>query len=610
MEKKNDKEKPLYTTRQNIAFTITNLWNWDKQLVFLCIAQAPLKVVLELSGLYIISLVISLIENNSDFGKFIILLSVFIVIVLLLKIANNMISAKIRWRQDKIRFNYTNMLNHKNMDVDYENIENPDGLNKMQKAFGSIMTPHSATQNIVNILVDVATNIISIIALSAIITTLNPLLLFVITILTLIQYLFNRAGGKWHYRNAKNYAPLDRKLNHVTYISGEFGRAKDIRLYNLKPWLQQIFADALKERTKWYKKSEKASFCYYDINIAITQLVISNVIIWVYMINGVSNGTIMIADAVFYLSAIGTFSGVIMGVINSLSQLNNASLSICHLREFLDIPDKSNRGKGADIPDSAVDIVFENVSFIYPKSENYALKNLSFMIKKGEKIAIVGRNGAGKTTLIKLICGLYQPSHGSIRINGKNINEYNRDQYYSIISPVFQDIHLFPTSIAQNIALCEEYDIDMNKLMQASQFAGLQNKIDSLPEGYNTLLIKSVIENATELSGGEKQKLALARALYKDGILLVLDEPTAALDPIAENDMYLKYNSFSKNKTSIFISHRLTSTKFCDRIFLLDEGNIIETGSHDNLMALNGKYAEIFNIQSHYYREDASYEKT
>ncbi|MCL2159961.1 MAG: ABC transporter ATP-binding protein/permease, partial [Oscillospiraceae bacterium] len=449
-QEKKIKEKPKYNTWQNISFTISNMWKWDRVLLILCVLQAPLNVAMQLSGLFVIRLVISLIENNSTFGRFVIWLSIFSVLVLLLTAASNIFSAKIRWRHDKIHFKYTSMLYYKNMDADYENIENPDGMNKMQKAVNSIISSHSAIPNIARILVDAATSIISIATLSTIITMLNPLLLIAITALTLVQYFVNRAGGRWHHKTAEKYAPFDRKLNHINHISGEFDRAKDIRLYNLKTWLQDIFADVLNGRIKWYKKSEKASFCYYDINQAITQFILCNGITWIYIINGVSSGTITIADAVFYLSLIGTFSGVIMGVFNNLIQLNTATLSICHLREFLDIPDKSNRAKGADMPESAVDIEFENVSFAYPQSEKNVLDNLSFKINKGEKIAIVGNNGAGKTTIVKLISNLYQPSGGNIKINGRDIAEYNRDEYHSIISPVFQDIYLFPVSIAQN----------------------------------------------------------------------------------------------------------------------------------------------------------------
>ena len=579
------------------------MWKWYKPLVFLGVAQSPLKVALQLSGLYIVRLVISLIENDSDAMTFICQIALFSAGILLLNIASNIIAEKIRVRQYFIRCNYIHLINHKIMDADYENIEDPDGMNKMQKATQTIYGDKSATQEIINIMIYALTSVLSILSLFAIITLLNPVLLIAMVTLTLIQHSINKAGHRWRYKNEGKWAPLDRKLNHVNYVSGDFARAKDIRLYNLKSWLHDIFSDVLGKRTEWYRKTGRASFCFYDINQAIIQLIVCNGITFAYLIANVHSGSITISEAVFYLSAIGTLAGVIMDVVNSASQLNAASLSICHLREFLDMRDMSNRGAGAGLPDSALEISFQNVSFKYPKAEKNAVDGITFTIKKGEKVAIVGRNGAGKTTLVKLICGLYRPSGGKISINGNEISDYNRDDYFTLISAVFQDIYLFTVSIAQNIALCEEPDINADKLTAVIGLAGLHEKIQRLPGGINTFILKSIIDNAIELSGGEKQKLSLARALYKNGLLLILDEPTAALDPIAEHETYLRYNDFSAGKTSIFISHRLASTRFCDRIFLIDEGKIIEAGSHDELMALNGNYAGMYNVQSYYYRD-------
>jgi ABC-type multidrug transport system fused ATPase/permease subunit len=470
-----------------------------------------------------------------------------------------------------------NLTSEKNMDADYANVESPEGMDKMQRAFDTVNNNISATQEIINILVFTASSVLSFAALFSIISTLSPVLLAAMVALTAAQYFVNRAGHRWKHRNTENWTPIDRKLSYIDRVSGDFERAKDIRIYDLKTWLRDIFSITLGKRAGWYKKSEKAAFAYYDANQSVIQIILCNGLTFLFLISNVTKGTLTIADAVFYLSAAGMLAGVIMDVVNGASQLNAASLSICYLREFLDMPDLSNRGKGAPLPGSAVEIEFEDVSFAYPASGANVVDGMSFKIRKGEKIAIVGKNGAGKTTLVKLISGLYRPSNGKITINGREIYEYNRDEYFSLISAVFQDIYLFPVSIAQNIALCEEKDIDERKFVETVRSAGLKGKLESLPEGENTLLLKGVLDGAVELSGGEKQKLALARALYKDGPLLILDEPTAALDPIAENEMYLKYNEFTKGRTSVFISHRLSSTRFCDRIFYIDEGKIAGT---------------------------------
>ena len=232
------------------------------------------------------------------------------------------------------------------------------------------------------------------------------------------------------------------------------------------------------------------------------------------------------------------------------------------------------------------------------------MKGITLHIKPGERIALVGSNGAGKTTLVKLLCGLYKPTSGTILLAGEDAGTYNRDDYFSLFSTVFQDIHLLTADIAGNISQLPPEEMDNGRVEQCLKMAGFYDKVQGLAKKEKTMLVRMVNDDAVELSGGEKQKLAMARALYKDAPVIILDEPTAALDPIAENEVYQKYAELIRGKTSLYISHRLASTRFCDRILFIDNHTIVESGTHDELMALNGKYAAMFEIQAHYYKEE------
>lgn len=278
---------------------------------------------------------------------------------------------------------------------------------------------------------------------------------------------------------------------------------------------------------------------------------------------------------------------------------------VTDFRDFVDIPNSLSREGTKRLPgsDDTVSIRLENVSYAYDIAKGNVLEGINLHIKAGEKLAIVGSNGAGKTTLVKIICGLLRASEGNVYINDVEMNQFARDDYYGLFSAVFQDSGVLPVSIADNIALNMGGNKDYKRIEECISLAGLTEKIKSLPSGLETNLVRYISENGTEFSGGEIQKLLLARALYKNAPVIILDEPTAALDPIAESRIYQSYHELTRGRTAIFISHRLSSTRFCDRIILLDDKGIAETGNHDELMANNKKYAEMFRIQSQYYTD-------
>ena len=330
-----------------------------------------------------------------------------------------------------------------------------------------------------------------------------------------------------------------------------------------------------------------------------------NALAYVYLIGLVVNNKISVAEFLLYFSAVEGFSTLVTGVMTQLNILKKQSLDISVIREAVEYPEVFKFDEGEELNvDLNKDYTLElkNVSFRYPGKEKNILTNINLTIKPNEKIAIVGLNGAGKTTLVKLICGYYDPTEGEILLNGVNIKTYNREHYYKMFSAVFQHFSLLAGSIATNVAQTEN-NINYELVYQCIEKAGLKEKIESLPDKYESKLNREVYEDATNLSGGETQRLMLARALYKNAPIIVLDEPTSALDPIAEADIYNKYNELAKNKSSLFISHRLASTRFCDRILFIADEKIAEEGTHEELLALGGKYADLFEVQSKYYRE-------
>lgn len=601
---KNKKSKGLYSLPNNILFLIKKSWQIDKTLLFVTLTQIPVIVLLPLIATYLSKYVVELVTQNASANTLITYVLTISFAMLVLYLINNYVSAKIQWRSFGNRFKYIEIYNQKVVSMDYELLENPIGQDKSQKALNTLYSNNGGTQQIFSQLISIASNVIGLITYSIILLSFNSWIVLILFGMTAITYFLSKANNMWVHKNKDNWVPIDRKMGYVRNKSGDFEIAKDIRLFGMSGWFKNLFENFLLERKFWWKKGEKRGFAV-DLIVAIMNFARDG-IAYIVLIYGVANKNLSAADFVLYFALIAQYSNWLMGVVGAYSSLQATSLEFCDLRDFFDLKDKFNRGKGTKTPSVAPSISLQNVSFKYPQAENDVLKNINLTINKGEKIALVGLNGAGKTTLVKLLCGLYSSTDGNVLIDEKNIFEYNVDEYYAILSVVFQDIILMPISVAKNIALCEEKDINRDRLIEVLKLSGLYDKVMMLENKENTLLMKSIHDNATDFSGGEKQKLALARALYKNGNIIILDEPTAALDPIAENEMYQKYNELTANTTSVFISHRLSSTRFCDRILFMENGEIVEQGSHTELMAKKGKYAELFEIQSHYYKDGVS----
>lgn len=391
--------------------------------------------------------------------------------------------------------------------------------------------------------------------------------------------------NKSYLKANESYAELDRIFYSFLDIFGDYRTGKEIRIYKEQNLIDsiatsKILTDGEKTLRKISMHTAKASSF-----VAILGAVVG---FGVYLFIGIKGllGLFSIGSLVLYC---GSFMQIINGIMmmaNTFGKLQEIIPLAKRYFEILDTKDEMTYGDKVLDLSGGFEIEFKNVSFKYPGAENYALQNVNLKIKNGEHLAVVGRNGSGKTTFIKLMCRLYDVTDGKILLNGANIKEYTKDSIINLYSVVFQDFKIFSVSLKDNI--CANSDFESDRFYACLENANIKDRAERLPNKENTYLYKDLDENGVEISGGEAQKLALARALYKDAPIVILDEPTAALDPIAENEIYSHFNSFVENKTTIYISHRLSSCQFCDNIVVFDNAKIVECGSHQTLINNNG----------------------
>ena len=422
----------------------------------------------------------------------------------------------------------------------------------------------------------------------------------------LSPYLFNQGEAYWS-KVGEDVKYGNRLFGFFNYIAfEERERAQDIRAYAQEQFFREKLASVIdvliteKSQTAAYARGPMGA--YQAAAEAVTRLL--NGIVYLFVCLKALGGAFGVGYVTQYIGAVTSLSGGIADCIQVGGDMRNNVPYLNLVLDFLDIPNTMYQGSLTTEKrrDRQYEIEFRDVSFRYPGSEKYALHHVSMKFRIGEKLAVVGENGSGKTTFIKLLCRLYDPTEGEILLNGINIQKYRYDEYLSIFSVVFQDFKLLALPLGQNVASGVTYDRE--RVVECLRDAGFGERLATMPKGLDTNLYQELDENGVEVSGGEAQKIAIARALYKDAPFIILDEPTAALDPIAEAEIYSKFNDIVGDKTAIYISHRLSSCKFCDEIAVFDQGTIVQKGSHENLVAdARGKYAELWHAQAQYYTE-------
>lgn len=450
---------------------------------------------------------------------------------------------------------------------------------------------------------DIGVDAVTLIVTLTMIVVLDWRLIAALAVIAVLQFLFFRHTVKRDRKEVwDKLGNVWRKINYMEQTTRSFDYAKDIRLFGMKNWLLGKQRDIINEKQGKMLHSKNL----WMLNSAVAhglQIVMMAMVYYVF-INAFLGSNISIGDFTLYTGLAFSFSAALTGIFNAMGTLKERSMQTDDFRSFTDLPEE-DESQCVPVPKKNKYVFeFKNVSFKYKGQEGYALKNLSLTLEAGKRLAVVGLNGAGKTTFIKLLLRLYDVTEGEILLNGTNIKKFRRKEYFELFSPVFQNVEIFAFPMSENVSMKTPEETDRALCEKCLERGGLKEKLLNLENGVDTQLLKVIDDNGIDLSGGEKQKLALARALYKDAPVIVLDEPTAALDALAEYRLYKSFDEIIGNKTAVYISHRLSSTRFCDCIAMFKSGEMVECGTHDELLLKGGAYAEMFKIQAQYYKDD------
>ena len=595
-----ENEKAKYSIWENVSFMLAVAWESQKRVLFIGLAVTGFSLALNLVQLFIAPEILAQVEKEASIQELFLTIGLFTGALFLFQALNAYLATIRMPGEIDVRTAIIRKLTRKNLDTSYPNIHDPKMLKLEAQAKRATQGNSDPAEHVWRTLTDLLINVLGFLVYLFLLSDVHFLLLLLVVGTATGGFFISHYIYEWEYRHKEEREAYDKEISYFLQKPREIQLAKEIRVFGLAPWLRELRMKSMKALSAFLGRREKTYLWANVVDVVLTFL--RNGTIYAYLIKQTLDLGWPASRFLLLFSAVGGFTTWVTGILTQLSQLHKESLALSRIQEYLHIPEPFSFEEGLPLPLAHdYELAFEEVSFSYPGSEKKILDHVNLTIHSGERLALVGLNGAGKTTMVMLFCGFYDPTEGRVLLNGQDIRAYNRSDYYALISGVFQDFSVLDTTIAECVA--QTADFDREKVLRCLEQAGLTKTIEKLPKGIDTHLGREVYLDGIVLSGGQTQRLMLARALYKDGPILVLDEPTAALDPLAESEIYRKYKGMTAGKTSLFISHRLASTRFCDRILFIADGGILEEGKHEDLIAKEGPYADLFEVQSRYYQE-------
>lgn len=601
------KKKTKYPFHKNMLYLLKQVRRCGKEGNFnmpsiIALGILP-KVLTPLAATFLLKAMIDSVDGKIGGKELLITFASYFAVSLVLAVTEKINERRRMLFYSHWRYSFCESIISKTLSVEYEKIENYDGRKTFNAAISGIGNGNRGLTVFLDYFIEMLTALTGIAAFFSLVSVADVWIVFACIVSGILTFLLARIPQKKQRELEKEEHLQFGKMRYLSCGKGaNLEAAKDMRIYNVTSWFSPLFDVIIGDYMKFIGKINKTKFLYSLLTLSVMlvrDLSVFGILCFLY-----SKGELTAGSFAFYYTVIKSANSWIEQTVDIYAMLYLVHLSTDDYRKCIEQPDNTHGNEELDGNIDKCTVEFCDVSFSYDGVHD-AVSHLSFKVKAGEKIAIVGENGAGKTTAMKLLSGLYFPTSGKILIGGKDASKLKSSERSKLFSAIFQDVYIMPSTVSANVTMHPDETADDEKLNEALCLAGLSEKISALPDGVKTRLRKDIHnENAVDFSGGETQKLLLARAIYKKAPIIILDEPTAALDPIAENELYLRYDEITKERTSFYISHRLASTAFCDKILFLENGKIAESGTHKELMDARGEYFRMYSMQSYYYNEE------